>query len=65
MQKMNVEMDKAGASFSLVELAGSGDTAWERWKAGTNKGERSGVRVYRTRDGKITYYRDYMNEIGH
>jgi steroid Delta-isomerase len=65
MQKMNVEMAKVGASFSLVELAGSGDTAWAQWKAVTNKGERTGVGVYRTSNGKLTYYRDYMNELGH
>ena len=65
MARMNVEMVKAGASFSLVELAGSGDTAWAQWKAVTKRGERTGVGVYRTRDGKLTYYRDYMNEPGH
>jgi steroid Delta-isomerase len=65
MTKMNVEMAKAGASFSLVELAGDDETAWAQWKARTNKGERSGVGVYRVRDGKLTYYRDYMNELGH
>lgn len=65
MEKMNIEMKKAGASFSLVELSGSGDTAWAQWRATTKKGERNGVGVYRTRDGKLTYYRDYMNEPGH
>ena len=65
MEKMNVEMAKAGASFSLVELAGSGDTAWAQWHAVTAKGERNGVGVYRTKNGKLTYYRDYMNELGH
>ena len=65
MARMNVEMVKAGASFSLVEMAGSGDTAWAQWKAVTKRGERTGVGVYRTRDGKLTYYRDYMNEPGH
>lgn len=65
MTKMNTEMAKVGASFSLVELAGSGDTAWAQWKAVTNSGERHGVGVYRTRNGKLTYYRDYMNAPGH
>ncbi len=62
MTLMNSEMAKAGASFSLLELAGSGDTAWAQWKAVTNRGDRFGVGIYRVRDGKLTYYRDYMNE---
>lgn len=61
MQRMNVEMAKVGASFRLVDLAGSGDVAWAQWIAETNDGQRTGVGVYRTRGGKITYYRDYMN----
>ena len=65
MANMNAEMTKAGASFRLVELAGSGDTAWAQWEATTNAGNRTGVGVYRTRNGKLTYYRDYMNAPGH
>ena len=65
MAKMNTEMQKAGASFRLVELAGAGDVAWAQWSATTKQGDRNGVGCYRTRDGKITYYRDYMNELGH
>jgi steroid Delta-isomerase len=66
MTMMNVEMAKAGASFRLVELAGATDadgngTAWAQWIASTNNGDRTGVGVYRTRNGRITYYRDYMN----
>jgi steroid Delta-isomerase len=65
MTMMNTEMAKAGATFRLVELAGHGDVAWAQWEATTSKGPRTGVGVYRTRDGQITYYRDYMNELGH
>lgn len=65
MEKMNVEMRKRGASFRLVELAGDDETAWAQWEAVTNAGNRTGVGVYRVRDGRITYYRDYMNEQGH
>ncbi len=66
MTKMNVEMAKAGASFRLAELSGATDadgngTVWAQWTAATSKGDRTGVGVYRTRNGKITYYRDYMN----
>ena len=65
MTKMNAEMGKAGASFRLVELAGSGDVAWCQWEATTKQGHRTGVGIYRTRDGRITYYRDYVNVPGH
>ena len=61
MEKMNVEMRARGASFRLVELAGDDETAWAQWEATTSSGPRTGVGVYRVRDGKLTYYRDYMN----
>jgi steroid Delta-isomerase len=61
MEKMNVEMRARGASFRLVELAGDHEVAWAQWEATTSAGPRSGVGVYRVRDGKLTYYRDYMN----
>jgi len=62
-EKMNTEMKKAGASFRLVDMAGDDETAWARWAATTNRGEREGVGVYRVSDGKLTYYQDYMNEM--
>lgn len=67
MTKMNTEMAKAGASFRLVELSGSVDaegigTVWAQWTATTDKGDRTGVGIYKTNNGKITFYRDYMNE---
>ncbi len=61
MTRMNAEMAARGASFALVELAGDDETAWAQWRATTDDGERQGVGVYRVRDGRITYYRDYMN----
>lgn len=64
MNRMNVAMRKVGASFRMIELAGDDHTAWAQWEATTDAGQRTGVGVYRVRDGQITYYRDYMNEIG-
>ena len=63
MQMMNDEMEKAGASFRLVELSGDDETAWARWEATTNKGKREGVGIYKVQGGKLTYYQDYMNEM--
>lgn len=61
MRMMNDEMTKIGASFRLVELAGDEETAWAQWEVTTNSGTRTGVGVYRVRNGRLTYYRDYMN----
>jgi steroid Delta-isomerase len=61
MAKMNVEMAKIGASFRLVELSGDDETVWAQWEAVTNNGARTGVGIYKVRNGKIIYYRDYMN----
>ena len=58
---MTTKMAARGVSFRLVELAGDGGTGWAQWEADTPDGVRSGVGVYRVRDGKVTYYRDYMN----
>ena len=61
MARMNAEMARRGASFELVELAGDDHIAWAQWRATTASGPREGVGVYRVADGRITYYRDYMN----
>ena len=63
MTMMNDEMKKAGATFRLVELSGDDETAWARWEATTNAGKREGVGIYKVKDGRLTYYRDYMNEM--
>ncbi len=60
---MNVEMAKVGATFRLVDLAGDDEVAWAQWEVTTTDGRppRQGVGVYRVLDGKLTYYKDYMN----
>lgn len=60
---MNTECAKAGVSFRLVELAGDDETAWAQWEMVSTQGKptRHGVGVYRVSDGKLTYYKDYMN----
>ncbi len=60
--KMDEVVPAAGVSFRLVELAGDDETAWAQWEAVDAQGVREGVGVYRVRDGRLTYYRDYMNE---
>ena len=60
MSKMNEEMGKQAIHFSVVEIAGGGDTAWAQWIAHTPQGDRQGCGLYRVKNGKLTYYRDYM-----
>jgi steroid delta-isomerase len=59
-QRMNDEITTLGVRFRLLELAGSGDVAWARWEAVGEGGNRSGVGLYRTRDGRITFYQDVI-----
>jgi ketosteroid isomerase-like protein len=59
-ERMNHEIAQMGVRFRLVELAGSGDVAWVRWEAISSTGTRSGVGLYRTRDGLITFYQDVI-----
>ncbi len=59
-QRMNDEIAAMGVHFRLLELAGSGEVAWARWEAVGAGGTRTGVGLYRTRDGRITFYRDVL-----
>lgn len=61
LAKMETEMQRIGVRFRLQELVGDDNTAWARWIADTKRGEREGCGIYKVSDGKITYYRDYMN----
>ena len=61
MTRMTAELGPRGISFRLVELAGDDHTAWAQWELVAPEGTRSGVGVYRVRDGHLTYYRDYLN----
>ena len=64
MAKMLTEMGERQTRFRIVEIAGSGDVAWAQWIAETPRGEVNGCGLYRVRNGKLTYYRDYMNPDG-
>lgn len=61
MAKMVGEMHARKTRFRAVEIAGAGDVGWAQWVAETASGEVHGVGIYRTRSGKLTYYRDYLN----
>ena len=60
--KMNVEMAKIQVHFEVAEIAGGDDSAWARWTARFADGtSREGVGIYKVSDGRLTYYRDYMD----
>ena len=61
MRKMNEEMRARSTSFEVRELEGDGEVAWAQWVAHTAAGDIEGCGLYRVREGKMTYYKDYMN----
>jgi ketosteroid isomerase-like protein len=61
MDLMVREMGDRKIRFRLEEVAGDGAVAWAQWVAETPRGLVSGCGLYRVRDGRLTYYRDYMN----
>ena len=61
MAKMNEETKKAQMHFDAVEICGDDTTAWCQWEAVTPAGRRQGCGLYKVQDGKMTYYKDYMN----
>lgn len=65
MAKMVEEMGGRKTHFRVLDIAGDGEVAWAQWVAVTPRGEINGCGLYRVRDGKLTYYRDYMNPDGH
>ena len=61
MAKMNEAVGRIEGSFRLLELAGDETAAWARWEMSSTRGTSEGVGIYRCRDGKITFYRDYVD----
>lgn len=61
MAKMAAEMGPNGIHFELLELSGDQETVWARWMARTPRGDREGVGIYKVKNGKIVYYRDYID----
>lgn len=61
MQQMADTLPQRGIRFEVLEIAGDDATAWARWEAVFADGQRvEGVGIYRVRDGKLSYYRDYF-----
>ena len=61
MGKMNEEMTSRKTNFIVREIDGDGGVAWAQWLAKTPSGDIEGCGLYRVRNGKLAYYKDYMN----
>lgn len=61
MTTMVEEMGDRKIHFTVDEICGDDHAVWARWTMHSPEGERGGVGIYKVRDGKLTYYRDYMD----
>jgi steroid delta-isomerase len=60
MQKMNEQVGAQDGRFERIDVVTGGEAAWTSWNWITKDGTANGVTVYKIKDGKIAYYRDYM-----
>lgn len=64
MQKMNRVMAEQKTHFEVTHIAGDDAVAWAQWIAKTPNGDIHGCGLYKVANGKITYYKDYMDRAG-
>lgn len=65
MTTMVKEMGARQIRFTLDEVCGDDHCAWSRWTMHSPAGARGGCGLYKVRDGKLTYYRDYSDPQEH
>ena len=61
MATMVKEMGERKIRFTVDEIAGDDYIAWSRWTMHSPAGTRGGCGIYKVTDGRLTYYRDYMD----
>lgn len=61
MSKMVAVMGERKIHFTIDEIFGDDHAVWSRWTMHSPGGSRGGCGIYKVRDGKLTYYRDYMD----
>ncbi|MEM6909116.1 MAG: nuclear transport factor 2 family protein [Pseudomonadota bacterium] len=61
MTKMVEEMGSRKIHFTVDEICGDDHAVWARWTMHSPDGASGGVGIYKVANGKITYYRDYMD----
>ena len=63
MTTMVKEMGERKIHFTLDEVFGDDHAAWSRWTMHSPAGSRGGCGIYKVAQGKLTYYRDYMDPV--
>lgn len=61
MTTMVKEMGERKIHFTVDEIFGDDHACWARYTMHSPAGSRGGCGVYKVSDGKLTYYRDYMD----
>lgn len=61
MTTMVSEMRERQVHFTVDEICGDDSAVWARWTMHAPSGARSGAGIYRVKNGKIAYYRDYLD----
>ena len=61
MTTMVKEMGERQINFTVEEICGDDHAVWARWTMHSPEGSRGGVGIYKVANGKLTYYRDYMD----
>lgn len=62
MTTMVAEMGERKVHFTVDEICGDESAVWARWTMHKDGAvPRGGVGIYKVEDGKMTYYRDYMD----
>lgn len=62
MQKMVELAGQSGGRFERQDICADGEAAWVRWDWIMPERTTDGVTIYKVRDGKIVYYRDYVSK---
>lgn len=61
MARMVEEMRTRGVHFTAEEIQGDERVAWARWTMHGPAGPRPGVGIYLVENGRLVYYRDYLD----
>jgi ketosteroid isomerase-like protein len=61
MALMVKEMGERKVHFTADEICGGDEGVWARWTMHSPAGTRGGVGIYKVKDGRLTYYRDYLD----
>lgn len=61
MTTMVKEMGERKIHFTVDEIYGDDHACWARWTMHSPGGSQGGVGIYKVANGRLTYYRDYLD----